>query len=76
MNTLPIGDSDIPQICKATELERLGIAYTRLTDRGLADLATLRHLKSVMVGGNMITDQGVADFTLARPDVVVIRVGR
>ena len=64
----PYGDEVAVVIAGAlTNLTELRLANTKLTDAGLAHLATLPRLQTVRLTGTRITSDGLAAFEKARP---------
>jgi hypothetical protein len=47
------------EIGKLTELTAIDLAFTTVTDEGLAQIKDLQHLKSMGLSGTAITDQGL-----------------
>jgi hypothetical protein len=48
------------EIGKLTELMAIDLAFTTVTDEGLAQIKDLQHLRSMGLSGTAITDQGLA----------------
>jgi len=63
----PYGDEFASSISSTlTNLTELRLAQTKLTDSGLARLATLPELKNLRVTGTQVTPEGLAAFARAR----------
>jgi len=70
----PYGDDLAAAIAGSlTNLTGLRLANTKITDAGLAHLATLRRLQSVRVWGTRVTADGLNAFQQARPQCTIER---
>src|SRR6185503_1250895 len=70
----PYGDEVATVIASAlTNLTELRLAGTKLTDTGLAHLATLPRLLAVRLAGTRISPDGLAAFEEARPQCKIER---
>lgn len=65
------GDVDIESVCKLPKLSHFSANYTKLTDKGLNDLARLRTLQSITVSGTSVTAEGIAKLKIRLPDCTI-----
>ena len=54
LNKIPVKDADLKNISQFQNLRRLNLNFTDITGKGLAELATLKHLESLSLSGTNI----------------------
>jgi hypothetical protein len=67
-----ITDAGIPHLVKLTELKRLNIAGTRISDDGLVALEALPNLEWVCVNRTQVTAAGKDRLKAIRPNITVM----
>jgi Leucine-rich repeat (LRR) protein len=68
----PVTDACISHLLKLTDLMRLNIAGTQITDNGLVALGDLQNLEWVCVNRTQVTTVGVKRLKVIRPNVTVL----
>jgi hypothetical protein len=68
----PGADKVIPHVAKLTKLRTLDLTFSDLTDAGLAELAKLKDLTELKVGGTATTPKGRAALQKALPKLKVV----
>ncbi len=69
----PLTDEGIAQLKGLTRLKTLNLSSSKLSDAGLECLKSLTSLETLSIEATNVTDDGVADFQKALPQVTVIR---
>lgn len=62
-------DSWATALLNMSQLQRLGLYGTRLTDQGLRRMAEHKSLRDIAIGRSYVSEEGLAEFRKLRPDV-------
>jgi len=65
-------DGDIPKMNQIENLKIADLTDTRVSDKGLVELAKIKTLNRVMLTGTLTTIEGREQLKKSRPDIVVI----
>ena len=70
---VPWQEGRLPKLPAPAPAFGLDLSYTEVTDVGLKELAGLKSLQSLYLGGTQVTDAGVAELRKALPACRIIR---
>lgn len=56
---MPVSDADVSWISKLPNLKRLNVNYSNVTDKSMAEIASMKKINSVSIAGTAITMQGL-----------------
>ncbi len=69
LNKMPVSDSEMAILNKFTNLEKLYLNGSKITDKGLLELKNLPHLKEISLSSTTVGSKGIRQFIAQIPSI-------